>query len=97
MKKIAIIIQARMGSTRLPSKVLKEIEGVPMLKLQINRLMHSKYSPEIIIATSTLKQDMAIINLANELKIKSFSGSHEDVLDRYYQTALKFKIKLLLE
>ncbi len=95
MKKIAIIIQARMGSSRLPGKVLKTIDGIPMLGLQINRLKHSKYSPEIIIATSTLKQDKPILKLAEELTIKSYAGSHEDVLDRYYQAALRYNIDII--
>lgn len=95
MIKIAIIIQARMGSTRLPGKVLKTIEGIPMLELQINRLKYSKFSLEIIIATSILKQDKPILKLAEELKVKSYAGSHEDVLDRYYQAALRYNINIV--
>lgn len=95
MKNIAIIVQARMGSTRLPGKVLKEIEEKPMLWHHMNRLKHSKYSPEIIIATSTLEKDKPILRLAKELNVNSFAGSHDDVLDRYYQAALKYKVDII--
>ena len=96
MNKIAAIIQARMGSSRLPKKVLAKIEGKPMLWHQVNRLKQSKFSPEIIIATSNLEQDKPILDLANQLNVKSYAGSHEDVLDRYYQASLINKIDIIV-
>ena len=96
MKKIAIIIQARIRSTRLPNKVLTDIEGKPMLWHHINRLKYSKYSPEIIIATTKSEEDKKILNFAKELNVKTYAGSVDDVLDRYYQAALKFNIDIII-
>ena len=96
MKKIAAIIQARMGSTRLPNKVLIKIEGKPMLWHQINRIKQSKYSPEIIIATSNLDQDKPILKLAEESNVKFFAGIHEDVLDRFYKASLNYEIDIIV-
>lgn len=91
MKKVTVIIQARLGSTRLPNKVMAKILGKPMLWHLVNRLKHSELEPEIIIATTTRDEDKAILGLAKELNLKSFAGSVDDVLDRFYQTALKYK------
>jgi len=96
MKKISIIIQARMGSTRLPNKVLAEIEGKPMLYHLVQRLKLSKFNPEIIIATTKDNSDKQIIDLAKTLKIKYYAGSINDVLDRYYQAAKKYNIKIII-
>jgi len=96
MKKIAIIIQARKGSTRLPNKVLAEVEGHSMLWHLVQRLRHSKFAPEIIIATTTSERDNPILDIAAELGVKSYVGSEDDVLDRYYQTALNFKIDIII-
>lgn len=95
MKKLAIIIQARIGSTRLPGKVLADIEGKSMLWHTCSRLKLSKYSPEIIIATTNSEEDKKILKLAGILNLKSYSGSVDDVLDRYYQTALTFRVKII--
>ncbi len=96
MKKIATIIQARMDSTRLPNKVLSEIEGKSMLWHLVNRLKHAKKSSEIIIATTISEDDKKILDFAEENNLKSYAGSVNDVLDRYYQTALKYNIDVVV-
>ena len=88
MKKVVAIIQARMGSTRLPGKVLKEIVGKPMLWHVINRVKHAKELDDIVIATTDLKEDTQILDIASEIGVKTYAGSENDVLDRYYQTAI---------
>lgn len=95
-KKISAIIQARTGSTRLPNKVLAKIEEHPMIWHLVQRLKNSKYKPEIIIATTTSEKDKLILNIAKELNVKSFAGSEDDVLDRYYQTAKKFNTDIII-
>ncbi len=85
-----LIIQARMGSTRLPGKVLKTIKGIPLLMLQQMRIKQAKLVDEIIIATTTNKEDDAIKNFCNQNQIKCYHGSDWDVLDRYYQSALPY-------
>ncbi|TFH46832.1 MAG: acylneuraminate cytidylyltransferase [ANME-2 cluster archaeon] len=88
MKKVVAIIQARMGSTRLPGKVMTEIAGKPMLYHVINRVMHAKELDDVVIATTNLKEDSQILDIAPEMGVRSYAGSENDVLDRYYQAAI---------
>jgi spore coat polysaccharide biosynthesis protein SpsF len=86
-----VIIQARMGSTRLPGKVLMELTGIPMLLYQVNRVKKSKKIDDIVIATTTNEADNLIVQFCIQNNLKYFRGSEHDVLDRYYQCAQKFK------
>lgn len=81
-KKIVASIEARMSSSRLPGKVLMPINGVPNLSRIVRRLRHSQYINEIIVATSTEKEDDAIEVWSKSEKIYCFRGSLDDVLDR---------------
>lgn len=85
--KFLVIIQARCGSTRLPSKVLKDIEGKPAIEQMLNRVSKSIKVDEIIVATTIHPEDLPIVNLVSGLGYRVFAGSSEDVLDRYYQAA----------
>ena len=82
-----VIIQARCGSSRLPGKVLKDIYGKTALERMLDRVKKSHYTDEIIIATTLNKEDIEIVKLASSLGFRVFSGSSDDVLDRYYQAA----------
>jgi len=85
---IVAIIQARIGSTRLPSKVLMDIEGKPMLQRVIERVKESKLIDKVIVATAN---DTPIIKLALECGITGIGiPDEDDVLNRYYQVALTF-------
>lgn len=88
MRRVVAIIQARMGSTRLPGKVMMDIVGKPMLWHVINRVQHAKRLDDIVIATTALNEDKQILELASEMGVKSYAGSEDDVLDRYYQAAI---------
>jgi spore coat polysaccharide biosynthesis protein SpsF len=90
MFKISAIVQARMGSTRLPGKIMKIISGHPVLWHVIDRLKHSKKLNNVIIATTILKEDDVVENFCKENNILFFRGSVEDVLSRYFLTAQKF-------
>jgi len=90
MKKTAVIIQARMGSSRLPGKVLKPILGKPMLERQIERVKRAKLVDQIIIATTTKHKDDPVVKLTKKLNVDSYRGSETDVLDRFYQAANKY-------
>jgi len=89
-KKIVAIIQARITSTRLPGKVLMEIEGKSMLWHVLNRLKFSKKLDDIILAIPNTKENDILEKFAKDNKVRYFKGSEEDVLSRYYETAQKF-------
>jgi spore coat polysaccharide biosynthesis protein SpsF len=84
------IIQARMGATRLPGKVLKKVKGVALLEYEINRVKKARRIDRIVVATSDKKNDDKIEKLCRQIKIDCFRGSENDVLDRYYQCALRY-------
>jgi spore coat polysaccharide biosynthesis protein SpsF len=84
---IGAIIQARMGSTRLPGKVLKPIAGKALLDHVLGRLSLLDFPVKTVVATSDLPQDAAIAEHCLDRKINVFRGSESDVLDRYYQCA----------
>jgi len=85
--KIVAIIQARMGSTRLPGKVMMGLLGVPVLVRDVNRLRRSELLDEVVIATTTQSADDHIVSLCNDRRYSYFRGDENDVLDRYYQAA----------
>ena len=80
-----LVTQARSGSTRLPGKVLKEIEGKTLLQIHLERLRKSTKVTEIIVATTTKEEDSIIYNKAVEWGFSASRGSELDVLDRFYQ------------
>ena len=94
--KIAIIIQARMGSTRLPGKVLKEVNNEPMLLFQYKRLQEVKMADLICIATTTNESDNVIVDLCLDNNIPVFRGSENNVLKRYIDTANHFNADLIV-
>lgn len=84
------ILQARMGSTRLPGKVLMEINWIPMLKYEIERIKKAKNVDKIVIATSSNEKDNLIESFCLKNWIECFRWNQDDVLDRYYQCSLKY-------
>ncbi|MEO8698594.1 MAG: glycosyltransferase family protein [Kofleriaceae bacterium] len=86
MRTVAII-QARMGSSRLPGKVLADIHGDTMLGRVVSRLRAARTIDEVVIATSVLADDDAIVTEATRLGCGSHRGSETDVLDRYLGAA----------
>lgn len=86
-----IIVQARMGSTRFPGKILKEVLGRPLLEYEIERLRRVRNADEIVIATTTNNEDQPIVDLCNRLSCSFFRGSENDVLSRFYHAAEEFK------
>ena len=90
---IGLVIQARMGSSRLPGKVLMNLCGKPVLLHIIERLKNLKKEYKRIIITSVYEKDNIIEDFCKENNIPFFRGSENDVLDRYYQTAKIFKLQ----
>ena len=86
-----------MGSTRYPGKVLEKLNGEKkVLDYVINQLKFSKSIENVIIATTTLKQDDVIVKYAKDNNLKYFRGESLDVLDRYYQCAKEFSLETIV-
>lgn len=90
------IIQARMGSSRLPGKVLLEIAGQPMLVRVVERSRRAARLDQVIVATTTDQADDPVAELCEKRGFDIFRGSMFDVLDRYYQAASSFKAGLIV-
>ncbi len=88
--KTVIIVQARMASTRLPGKILKEVMGKTLLEYQIERLHRVRLVDQIVIATTDQIQDQPIVDLCIKLNVPHFRGSEMDVLERYYGASLQY-------
>jgi glutamate-1-semialdehyde 2,1-aminomutase/spore coat polysaccharide biosynthesis protein SpsF len=86
MKTVAIV-QARLGSRRLPGKMLLELEGVPALERTLRRVRRAREVDEVMVATSAHPRDRALLELADRLGIAGFAGDEQDVLDRFYRAA----------
>lgn len=93
---IIAILQARMGSSRLPNKVLFEIKGKTLLELYINRVKQSRLIDKIVIATTKKPEDDVIQETVKQLGLECFRGSENDLLDRYYQCAKKYKTDVVV-
>lgn len=91
------ILQARMSSTRMPNKVLKKINGKELLKYECERLSKSKKIDKLIIATSTDISDNEIEKFSLKNDIEIYRGSLDDVLERYFQCAKRYKEKNNIE
>ncbi|MFN8657727.1 MAG: glycosyltransferase family protein [Candidatus Obscuribacterales bacterium] len=88
MPHVIAILQARMGSTRMPGKVLRElVPGKSLLACLVERLKQSETLTEIVIATSDLEQDTPIEREAAALQVQCFRGSETDVLARFVGAA----------
>lgn len=101
--KTVAIVQARMGSTRLPGKVLMKIKGKTLLHHLIQRISKAKTLDTIVVATTTLPEDLAVVEetlkIAGELKLDNlfwFLGSEEDVLLRYLKAAERFGADIIV-
>lgn len=84
---ILAVVQARMGSTRLPDKVMRPIRGVPMIELLLRRLAAAKRITRIVVATSSDPRNLPLAAHVRSLGYDAFLGNENDVLDRYYQAA----------
>ena len=88
-KKVVAIVQARMGSTRLPNKVMLPVsQGKTVIEILLLRLGQSKEVDKIVLATTTDICDRPLVEHVNELGYATFQGSENDVLDRYYQASV---------
>lgn len=94
--KVVVIIQARMGSTRLPGKVLMPAAGKTLLAHLVERLRRSKTLDCLVIATSVLPSDDAIVNEAQAINSEVFRGSEADCLDRYVKAGRQYQADIVV-
>mgnify|MGYP006216950263 FL=1 len=79
------IVQARLNSSRFPNKVLKEVDGIPLIVFLLKRLSQSKKINKIVLATSNEKTDNKLFEVVKESGYDVFRGSLNDVLNRFYK------------
>lgn len=85
------VVQVRMGSSRLPGKVMAEIEGRPMTWHIVSRLRHARLLRNVVIAVPDGERDEPIRCMARDESIPYFAGSEADLIDRIYKTAVRFR------
>lgn len=93
--RVVLIIQARMGSTRLPGKSMMDLAGAPLVGRILERVKRCKAIDQIVLATSERPENAILVDLAQEYGVASFVGSENDLIDRYYQAALQFKADIV--
>ena len=82
---IVVIVQARMGSSRLPNKVMKEVLDKPLIAYLLDRVSQAKRVDGIVLATTTKSEDDELAKYVNSIGYDVFRGSEDDVLSRYYE------------
>ncbi len=85
--KVVAIVQARMGSSRLPNKVLLPVLGQPVLALMLARVHAARELDEVVVATTSLAEDEPIRELARQVGLRCVSGDPLDLLDRHLLAA----------
>lgn len=93
---ICVIIQSRMGSTRLPKKILLKVNGRSLLSCMIERVKRARKIDKIVIATTTSLFDNEIEIFCKDGNVECYRGSEEDVLDRYYNCAKLFGARVIV-
>src|SRR3954447_15200474 len=96
MTKAAAFVQARMGSSRFPGKVLEPILGKPLLAWIVERLSAADQLDEVVVLTSELPADEPVRRLAESSGWPLFSGSEDDVLDRFQGAAREFTPEVIV-
>lgn len=95
--KVVTLIQTRLGSSRLPGKVLKEACGKTLLELMLERVLRAPLAGTVVVATTTDAQDDPIERLCEVKDWNCFRGHPTDLLDRHYQAGLKFGAEALVK
>lgn len=93
---VGAIVQARLGSTRLPGKALLDIEGLSMLARVVDRVRRAKRIDRVIVAVPSTSGDDRLAAHAATLRVDVFRGDEDDVLDRYYQAARRYQLDIVV-
>jgi spore coat polysaccharide biosynthesis protein SpsF len=94
--KTVALVQARMGSSRLPGKMMMDLCGYPVLHWVLYRVKQAQRLDEVVLATTERKQDDPLTELAQSLKVRVFRGSEADVLGRFRDAAREFKADVVV-
>ena len=86
--RVILILQARMGSSRLPGKSMMDLAGEPLVGRILERVKRCTRLDDIVLAIPDTEQDEPLQTLADRYGVKVFAGSENDLVDRYYQAAL---------
>lgn len=95
-RRVVAIVQARMGSQRLSGKSMALLAGRPLLWHVLGRIQRSRTLDQIVLATTRLPEDDVLGEIATELGIAVFRGSENDLVERYYQAALKYEASIVV-
>lgn len=86
--RVLVVVQARLGSSRLPNKVLLPLAGKPLLQRMVERVLAAKTPVELVVATTTDAREQPIRDLCAAIGVRCFDGHPTDLLDRHYRAAL---------
>jgi spore coat polysaccharide biosynthesis protein SpsF len=95
--RVILMVQARMGSSRLPGKVMLKVSGRPILAYQLQRLAQCAMCDDIVVITSTLREDDVIHKFCETLGFRCFKGHPVDLLDRHYRAAQAFAADVIIK
>ena len=93
---LTLVIQARMGSTRFPNKIISDLSGAPLIERILQRVKKVKKIKTIILATTKGRDDDILVDIAKLNKVEVYRGSENDLVDRYYQAVKGKKISHIL-
>lgn len=96
-KRIVAVVVARQGSTRLPGKGMLEIQGRPVVGHIFNRLTKMRLFDDVCLATSNLPEDRPLMELAEQMGVRSYAGHPEDVLERFTEAARSCNADVVVE
>ena len=96
MSDVKIVVQARLNSSRFKDKILKKIQNRSIIEILLKRLSKSKYGKDIIVATTSKKNDDKLVNLLRRLNVDYFRGDEFDVLARMYKCVEKSNAKTIV-
>ena len=94
--RVVAIVQARMGSSRLPGKILLDIDGSPMLERVVERVQRAKTVHEVVVATTVNPEDDAVMQFCEGRGYAFVRGDHDDVLDRHLMAARIFDADIIV-
>ncbi len=95
MKRAVLIIQARMGSSRLPGKSMMDLAGAPLVGRILERVKRCRRFDQVVLAIPDTRQDAVLRDLGNSYGVPVFAGSEDDLVERYYQAARAFRADIV--